>query len=562
MKEQFTNFKLPIEYLKDKHTLCKYLLSELELSETTKENEENKPVYNYLFQPNHLFATQMINKWGNYTTTNVEFLEETQNIIKNMHLFKDKDKIKENHVTEVLELWKDVKEDDFFHEKNQYMEFDFLKELNRSKEFLLTTSLLTFISPLLYIIIPIIFLLMPIILGFPLSSYFTILQLFACNYFFKTSVHFTLDKLMYVIISIVMSLFQMYHTFLSTYHYYNNLKKINKQISSLKTYLIITIDNIDYLSRITHYKNHYNKFFEDSYNYNNSLKELYLEIKDISPFYNSVYKLSDCGILLQKYYKIHENKEYEQAIRYSFGFNGYLSNLIGIYENVKNGYINFTNFVNKDNKMIDMYYPVLKDKKPIKNNIELDKNITISGPNASGKTSIIKTIAINVIFSQQIGAGFYKSCELLPYTNIHCYLNINDFSGRDSLFQQEARKCLNIIKSIESCNKSSRHLLIIDELYSGTNPVDSEKASHALLLFLSGKENVRFCLTTHLTKVCKKLRNNEKIRNHKMKVIKKEDGDFKYTYKIKEGISNVYGGYKVLSDMNYPVEILNSMKKI
>ena len=33
---------------------------------------------------------------------------------------------------------------------------------------------------------------------------------------------------------------------------------------------------------------------------------------------------------------------------------------------------------------------------------------------------------------------------------------------------------------------------------------------------------------------------------------------FKYTYKLEKGISNVHGGMKVLRDMNYPKEIIES----
>jgi energy-coupling factor transporter ATP-binding protein EcfA2 len=414
-------------------------------------------------------------------------------------------------------------------------------------------------------------------LSISFSSYFVMIKGLFMSYFFKTTINnFTIDKIAYMVITVIMGCFQMYQTFISTYHYYNNLKKINSQIYSLKQYLEITITNIEYLIQINPTGLYYKQFFIETECQCSQLKQLYMDIKDITPFSNSIYKLTDCGILLQKYYKLYENKEYEDALRYSFGFNGYLDNLLGIYDNLENGYINFNNFI-EDNKLItdasgeqinsvckfkEMYYPVLKENNPVKNDINMDKNLTISGPNASGKTSIIKTIAINVIFTQQIGAGFYNSCDLTPYTNIHCYLNINDFSGRDSLFQQEARKCLNIIKSIEECDKSSRHLLIIDELYSGTNPIDSEKASYAFLLYLANKNNLRFCLTTHLSKVCKKLNKNKKIKNIKMDVIKTENYDFKYTYKIKNGISQIYGGYKVLSDMGYPIEILDNMKNI
>jgi DNA mismatch repair ATPase MutS len=44
-----------------------------------------------------------------------------------------------------------------------------------------------------------------------------------------------------------------------------------------------------------------------------------------------------------------------------------------------------------------------------------------------------------------------------------------------------------------------------------------------------------------------------------MKTIKKND-NFEYTYKLVEGISKIKGGLKVLTDMNYPKEILSTFK--
>ena len=76
------------------------------------------------------------------------------------------------------------------------------------------------------------------------------------------------------------------------------------------------------------------------------------------------------------------------------------------------------------------------------------KNIMITGPNASGKTTILKSFLINHILSQQIGCGCYDSAEIKCYDYIYSYLNIPDTSGRDSLFQAEARRCKEIIDNI------------------------------------------------------------------------------------------------------------------
>ena len=89
------------------------------------------------------------------------------------------------------------------------------------------------------------------------------------------------------------------------------------------------------------------------------------------------------------------------------------------------------------------YFPIT-EKKPVKNTYNLDKHMIITGPNAAGKTTLLKTTLFNIILSQQIGYGCYKSASLVLFNNIHCYINIPDTSGRDSLFQAEARRCKDI----------------------------------------------------------------------------------------------------------------------
>jgi len=172
---------------------------------------------------------------------------------------------------------------------------------------------------------------------------------------------------------------------------------------------------------------------------------------------------------------------------------------------------------------------------------------------------MIKTSCINIIFTQQFGCGFYKSCVLNPYKHIHSYLNIPDTSGRDSLFQAESRRCKEIIDIIHE-NQEDRHFCIFDELYSGTNPSEATKAAYAFLKYISKFNNVNFILTTHYVAVCNKFKKSKNIRNYKMDVESLENGKLKYTYKLKLGISKIQGAIKILKEMNYPNEIIQNIE--
>lgn len=214
-------------------------------------------------------------------------------------------------------------------------------------------------------------------------------------------------------------------------------------------------------------------------------------------------------------------------------------------------------------KLSAQFYAPLKAQDVVKmvaNDITLDKQLIITGPNAAGKTTVIKSTLFNLIISQQIGYGFYENAEINPYDYLHCYLNIPDTSGRDSLFQAESRRCMEILRCIMD-NPAKRHFCIFDELYSGTNPYEAVAAAYGYIDYISKNPKVDLILTTHYIELCQLLekQNNGVIRNLHMSV-SSQTGE--YLYKIADGISTIKGGLKVLRDLDYPTEIVECARLI
>ena len=205
-----------------------------------------------------------------------------------------------------------------------------------------------------------------------------------------------------------------------------------------------------------------------------------------------------------------------------------------------------------------MYYlPFIDNDSYVSNNIDLNNNLLITGPNASGKTTFIKSLLLNIIISQQWGFGCFKSCKMQIYDNFYSYLNIPDTSNRDSLFQAEARRCKDIIVNINETKE--RSLCIFDEIYSGTNPTDAILCATAYLKALNQyKSKCDFVITTHYIDMCKTFEKSGTIKNMKMKTTGNiSDKSINYTYKIEEGISLVNGGKQVLYDLDYPDYVLD-----
>ena len=136
-------------------------------------------------------------------------------------------------------------------------------------------------------------------------------------------------------------------------------------------------------------------------------------------------------------------------------------------------------------------------------------------------------------------------------------MNIPDTTGRDSLFQAEARRCKEIIEITQT--EKERHFCIFDELYSGTNPYEAEASSYSFIKYLSTFKNVDFMMTTHLIKLCESLDNlKTNIKNFNMKTESINKYDFKYTYILEKGISKIKGAVKVLKELNYPDNIIDT----
>ena len=371
------------------------------------------------------------------------------------------------------------------------------------------------------------------------------------------------NQKVYILVSAGFYVFSIYQNILTCRKFNNNMTKIHNYFTEINVYLEYTLNSMNnYLKHSGELSSHSHQEFNNNLKKQMSiLTEFKEKISAITPYELTFKKIFEIGHILKYFYELHTEPHYNDAFLYSFGFNGYIDCLEGLSQGIEERKINIVEYIDskKRNSIKNNYYASLKDYNPVKNNIKLQKNLIITGPNASGKTTILKSVLINVIISQQFGCGFYDSAKLKPYKHIHCYLNIPDTSGRDSLFQAEARRCKEIIDIIDE-NKKEDHLAVFDELYSGTNPDEAVISAVAFMEYLVKNKNVSCLLTTHFIKVCKKLQKNKNIENYHMDACK-NNNKIEYKYLLLEGISLVKGGINVLSDMNYPKEIIDNTIK-
>ena len=565
-------FKIPICYNEKVQKLNKNVITDLELVNSIDNSEP--PIYETVFKPSNNTSSQVITQISQYYTTDIDYLKETQQLTKNinseeLNTIHNTYNFSDFDINDTVTLWKEIKGETGFCSKYLYVDWTFAKEINNNSQFLQLMGLYNIISPILSLCLPILVLIIPffiikfknINLGF--KEYIEILKTLISNHaIFKIFTQFhEVDngQKIYLILSSTLYLFSIYQNILVCIRFYSNMQKIHNYLFKFKKYLEYTLSVMDYYSYKCDKLTKYNDFNLVLKQNNNVLVSLYNDLCKITPFTLSLSKITEIGHIMSNFYKIYDNQQYHNSILYSFGFNGYFNILSHIGTNINENKLVKTTFTTKGKPTFKkMYYPKFINNETstiIKNDCNLNKNIIITGPNASGKTTTIKSTLINIILSQQIGYGCFESLKLKPYDKIHCYLNIPDTSGRDSLFQAEARRCKEILDCInEQTNKT--HFCIFDELYSGTNPDEAINSANAFMDYIVKNKNVTCILTTHYIKLCKKLSKNKMIKNYNMKTIKTND-NFEYTYELIEGISKIKGGLQVLHDMKYPKEILD-----
>jgi len=566
-EEIFHHFKLPIEYLVEKKSIQSDLNDDLEL--TVTKDPSQQPIYHSIFQPKTELGEKAIIPWSKYFTTNTRFLEESHTLYSTYDA-----NIDTTLVDLMIDKWNTIKNHTNFLEKYNFVEWAPFQFLNNSSLFMTLLSYYSISSPILNLAFPILILIIPFFLlkiakiPITFNNYKNIIMKQLQNHiigkFWKNFKTTNWNQRTYYIISISLYFYGIYQNILSCYKFYINSREITQQFITISSYLSYTIKKMDELKKHMKEFQTYHKFKQTLIHHREILNKFYQNIKNLPIENISPKKVTMIGYILTQFHAFYNDNQLEKSFLFSFGFHGYLDTILGINQNLTNGYIHATTFVQKNYPIANfkqIYYPALLDKDPVKNDIDMKTNKIITGPNAAGKTTIIKSTLLNILFSQQIGCGFFQTATITPFDFIHTYINIPDTIARDSLFQAEAKKCKEILNLIKK-NKDKKHLCIFDELYSGTNPYEAISSAYSYLKYISKYKNVRFLLTTHFIKLCNLVDKHKKITNYHMdtKIIPRKKPI--YTYQLKKGISSIKGGIYVLKDLKYPRKILRTTEKI
>lgn len=210
----------------------------------------------------------------------------------------------------------------------------------------------------------------------------------------------------------------------------------------------------------------------------------------------------------------------------------------------------------------DAKNPILKDDQ-IANPINLDKNIIVTGPNAGGKTTYVKTILANVILAQTIGITYSLRSQIILYDTINSFMRVSDILGTRSYFEAEAEYCLNMInKAVEISNKNKKGLFLMDEPMHSTPPTEGMATAYAVIEYLSKLNGITLIITTHFHRLVKlEELYPTKFINLSVDAIP-HNNKYIFPYKIKRGYSYLCIAIELLDIKEFPSIIIDNAIKM
>lgn len=195
----------------------------------------------------------------------------------------------------------------------------------------------------------------------------------------------------------------------------------------------------------------------------------------------------------------------------------------------------------------------------VRNPLSLSRNIVITGPNAGGKTTYMKSVCANVLLAQTFGFVCAQVNRIRPVDAVSTSIRIHDSVGNESLFEAEVRRCAAIVKEAQDIDaRGGRAIYFLDEPMHSTPPVEGAATAMSVATFIGTLPGVRMFVTTHYHEVTRlEEMYPDAWMNVSMEAIAAEHG-FTFPYRLRKGPSFQCIALEILKDRAMPEEIIET----
>ena len=351
-----------------------------------------------------------------------------------------------------------------------------------------------------------------------------------------------LTKIITIFIYLSIYIYSIYQTFYISYIIYKTREKLFNKLIGLVDFIKTSITIIKQSNNI------WKSFFL----YSNSITD-----EEIN---NSINNLSLLDNNLSTVYKLWKNDNYKYDIINLLKII-YTIDAIDVICKLKNSNNWCLPTYNDTNTKILAVNNPLLPLNQVSNPVNLSKNIIITGVNAGGKTTYVKSITINIILAQTIGIVNALKGNVYLYDAIITFMRVSDELGSKSYFEAETSHCNNMINVADELFKQNkRGLFLMDEPMHSTPPIEGVSVAFSVAEYLAKLKSVTLIITTHFHNLIeledkyKSLFINLNVNatyNEKTKL-------YDFNYKINRGGSTQIIAIELLEKHKFNKDIINS----
>ena len=213
---------------------------------------------------------------------------------------------------------------------------------------------------------------------------------------------------------------------------------------------------------------------------------------------------------------------------------------------------------NKKVSLINARHPLIDKEKAVPISIELGKDFStliITGPNTGGKTVTLKTFGLLCVMACS-GLNIPCSKKSSIYVFDEIFADIGDDQSISDSLSTFSSHMINIVNIINNITNNS--LVLLDELGSGTDPIEGANLAISILNYL----NDRFCLviaTTHYQELKDYALVTEKFENASVEF---NIETLKPTYKLLVGIPGKSNAFEISKNLGLSDDIIDHAKSL
>lgn len=207
-------------------------------------------------------------------------------------------------------------------------------------------------------------------------------------------------------------------------------------------------------------------------------------------------------------------------------------------------------------KAEDIYHPLIKDCVP--NSIQIDKSVIITGSNMSGKSSLLRTLAVNIVSSYAMNMSFSTGLSLSE-CRLHSVLTVSDsLDEGKSYYMSEVMRIKAIIDRCAAPSDSHTDFVFIDEIFKGTNTVERISIADAVIRYLSSLGNTVAVVSTHDIELAQEFEGSLDTYHFSETV---DSEQIRFSYTLLPGVVYTRNAISLLRLCGYPASILRKAEE-